>query len=71
MALLRRLLTRPNTALPYLRATATVLSGIQRSRYLSYVPVDDLVNGLTEEQIQVRKVQEGVEGVAVSLNFII
>ena len=53
MALLRRLLRSPAAALPSLRATVAVFNGTQSQRCLSYVPVDDLVNGLTEEQIQV------------------
>ena len=53
MALLRTLLRSPAASLPILRVTGGALNGIQKSRNLSYVPVDDLVNGLTEEQIQV------------------
>lgn len=53
MALLRTVLRSPAASLPALRATAAAFNGVQKSRNLSYVPVDDLVNGLTEEQIQV------------------
>ena len=53
MALLRTLLRSPATSLPTLRVTAAAFNGVQKTRNLSYVPVDDLVNGLTEEQIQV------------------
>ena len=58
MALLRTLLKCPGATLPSVRATAAALKGSRGSRALSYVPVDDLVNGLTEEQIQVSS--EGV-----------
>jgi hypothetical protein len=64
MALLRTLLRSPATSLPLLRATAAAFNGVQKSRNLNYVPVDDLVNGLSEEQIQVTSQPWGHGGVA-------